>query len=40
MGAYKEPHGGVLKELFLSERAADEEKLEAKNYRSWDLTQR
>ena len=40
MGAYKEPHGGVLKELFLSERKADEEKLTAKNYKSWDLTQR
>ncbi len=40
MGAYKEPHGGVLKELFLSEGKADEEKVKAKNYRSWDLTQR
>ena len=40
MGAYKEPHGGELKELFLSERKADEEKLKAKDYKSWDLTQR
>ena len=40
MGAYKEPHGGELKELFLSERTADEEKLKAKDYKSWDLTQR
>lgn len=40
MGAYKEPHGGALKELFLSERNADEEKEKAKNYKSWDLTQR
>ncbi|MEJ2299409.1 MAG: bifunctional sulfate adenylyltransferase/adenylylsulfate kinase [Woeseiaceae bacterium] len=40
MGAYKEPHGGKLKELFLSEGKADEEKLKAKDYKSWDLTQR
>ena len=40
MGAYKEPHGGVLKELFLSESKADEEKLNAKNYKSWDLSPR
>ena len=40
MGAYKEPHGGTLKELFLSEGKADEEKQKAKNYRSWDLTPR
>ena len=40
MGAYKEPHGGVLKELFLSERLADEEKQKAKEYQSWDLTPR
>ena len=40
MGAYKEPHGGTLKELFLSEGKADQEKQEAKNYKSWDLTPR
>ena len=40
MGAYKEPHGGALKELFLSERQADEEKVAAENYQSWDLTPR
>jgi sulfate adenylyltransferase len=40
MGAYKEPHGGTLKELFLSEGKADVEKQNAKNYKSWDLTQR
>jgi sulfate adenylyltransferase len=40
MGAYKEPHGGKLLELFLSEAKADEEKIKAKNYKSWDLTQR
>ncbi len=40
MGAYKEPHGGVLKDLFLSEKRADEEKTEAENYASLDLTER
>ncbi len=40
MGAFKEPHGGVLKELYLGESAADEEKLKARDYKSWDLTQR
>jgi len=40
MGAFKEPHGGVLKELYLGEAAADEEKLKARDYQSWDLTAR
>ena len=40
MGAFKEPHGGVLKELYLPERQADEEKVNAKDYKSWDLTPR
>jgi sulfate adenylyltransferase len=40
MGAYKEPHGGTLKELFLSEGKADEEKQKAENYPCWNLTQR
>ena len=41
MGAFKEPHGGVLKELYLGESAAEEEeKIKAKDYKSWDLTQR
>ena len=40
MGAFKEAHGGALKELYLTERKADEEKVNAKDYRSWDLTQR
>lgn len=40
MGAFKEPHGGVLKELYLGESAAEEEKLTAQAYRSWDLTER
>ncbi len=40
MGAFKEPHGGELKELYLPERQADEEKVKAKDYPSWDLTPR
>jgi len=40
MGAFKEPHGGVLKELYLSEAAAGEEKQKARDYKSWDLTAR
>ena len=40
MGAFKEPHGGVLKELYLGESVAEEEKLKATEYHSWDLTPR
>ena len=40
MGAFKEPHGGVLKELYLGESAAEKEKLSALDYPSWDLTPR
>ncbi|TDI67331.1 MAG: bifunctional sulfate adenylyltransferase/adenylylsulfate kinase [Bacteroidetes bacterium] len=40
MGAFKEPHGGVLKELYLGESIAEEEKLVAGNYPSWDLNPR
>jgi sulfate adenylyltransferase len=40
MGAFKEPHGGVLKELYLGESAADEEKIKARDFKSWDLTER
>ncbi len=40
MGAFKEPHGGQLKELFLTEGQADEEKARAREYPSWDLTPR
>ena len=39
MGAFKEPHGGVLKELYLGESAAAEEKLKARDYKSLDLGQ-
>jgi sulfate adenylyltransferase len=40
MGAFKEPHGGVLKELYLPEHQADEEKIRAAEYLSWDLSAR
>ncbi len=40
MGAYKEPHGGQLKDLFLTESQADTAREAAKEYPSWDLTQR
>jgi len=40
MGAFKEPHGGQLKELYLTEKQADEEKEKARTYASWDLTPR
>ncbi|MCH8058408.1 MAG: sulfate adenylyltransferase, partial [Proteobacteria bacterium] len=40
MGAFKQPHGGELKELYLAEHKADEEKLRASDYPSWDLSPR
>ncbi len=40
MGAFKEPHGGVLQELYLGESAADREREAAREYTSWDLTER
>ena len=40
MGAYKEPHGGELKDLYLSPEDAKQEKTKATDYPSWDLTPR
>ncbi len=40
MGAFKEPHGGELKNLYLDADSASREKLAAKDYPSWDLTER
>jgi len=40
MGAFKEPHGGVLKELYLNESEAEQEKAAARDYPSWNLTAR
>jgi len=40
MGAFKEPHGGELKNLYLSAEEAEAEKQAAREYASWDLTER
>ena len=40
MGTFKEPHGGDLKNLYLSAKDADAEKQAARDYASWDLTER
>jgi sulfate adenylyltransferase len=40
MGAFKQPHGGELRELYLPEHVADEIKQLASEYPSWDLTPR
>jgi sulfate adenylyltransferase len=40
MGAFKEPHGGTLKQLYLEPAAAELEKKKARDYKSWDLTAR
>ncbi len=40
MGAFKAPHGGELKNLYLPEGEAAREKEAARDYVSWDLTAR
>ncbi|MBT8422114.1 MAG: adenylyltransferase, partial [Gammaproteobacteria bacterium] len=40
MGAFKEPHGGELKQLYLDEDAAEQAKKDAADYPTWDLTAR
>ena len=40
MGAFKEPHGGVLKDLYLDEAATDEAQRAALGLKSWDLNGR
>jgi len=40
MGAFKEPHGGELKNLYLANDEAEQVKKEALDYTSWDLTDR
>lgn len=40
MGAFKEPHGGRLKVMYLDEAAARDEKKRALDYPSWDMTTR
>jgi len=40
MGAFKEPHGGELKNLYLDEAGVKAEKARARDLPSWDLTMR
>jgi len=40
MGAFKQPHGGDLKNLYLSADAAGKEQDAAREYASWDLSER
>lgn len=40
MGAFKEPHGAELRDLYLDPTAAEAEKQAARDYASWDLTKR
>jgi len=40
MGAFKTPHGGELKDLYLDGDAVEQEKDKAREYVSWDLTDR
>jgi sulfate adenylyltransferase len=40
MGAFKEAHGGTLKDLYLSESGAEQEKIAATHHPSWNLTSR
>lgn len=40
MGAFKKPHGGELRNLYLSEQEAELEKQRARDLPSWDLTAR
>jgi sulfate adenylyltransferase len=40
MGAFKEPHGGTLRELYLPEHLADDVRQNSGGLPSWDLTPR
>ena len=40
MGAFKEPHGGELKNLYLAEREAADAKEASRALASWDMTPR
>ena len=40
MGAFKEPHGGILKDLYLDEAAAEQAQRAALDFKSWDLSGR
>lgn len=40
MGAFKKPHGGELKNLYLKDQAVEAEKTRARELPSWDLSMR
>ena len=40
MGAFKEPHGGELKNLYLPPQAVEDEEIRARDLPSWDLSMR
>jgi len=40
VGAYKKPHGGELKNLYIERQDAEDEKVLARDLPSWDLTMR
>ena len=40
MGAFKEPHGGELKDLYLAPEAAAEARRASRGLKSWDLSER
>ena len=40
MGAFKKPHGGELKNLYLTGQAVEAEKIRARDIPSWDLSMR
>ena len=40
MGAFKEPHGGELKDLYLGPEAAAEARRASRGLKSWDLSER
>jgi sulfate adenylyltransferase len=40
MGAFKAPHGGALRDLYLAAAEIDEEKKRSREYKSWDLMPR
>ena len=40
MGAFKEPHGGELKDLYLGPAEVEAAKRASRGYKSWDLSER
>jgi sulfate adenylyltransferase len=40
MGAFKEPQGGELKDLYLDEATAEAARQRSRGWKSWDLSER